>query len=172
MSFVQRLFGRPPERQSLLPLYEAVVKIGRDPAWYLGGGVPDTLEGRFDMVTAVLALVLLRLETEGDAARRESALLTELFIDDMDSSLRELGTGDMVVGKKVGKLMGALGGRLGSFRDAAGDPAAFEAAVRRNVFREAPGSEEDVGVVAGRLGALRGRLEATPLPSLLAGEMK
>jgi cytochrome b pre-mRNA-processing protein 3 len=172
LSFIQRLFGRPPERQSLLPLYEAVVTIGRDPAWYLGGGVPDTLEGRFDMVTAVLTLVLLRLEAEGESARRESALLAELFIDDMDSSLRELGTGDMIVGKKVGKLMGALGGRLGSFRDAARDPAAFEAAVRRNVFREAPMSEEDVGVVAGRLAALRGRLSAKPLTAVLAGELK
>ena len=132
MSFVHRLFGRAREREALLPLYEALVREARDPAWYRDGTVPDTLEGRFDMVASVLALVLLRLEAEGEAARRESVLLTEIFIDDMDASLRELGTGDMMVGKKVGKLVGALGGRLGSFRDSAG----FEAAVRRNVFRD------------------------------------
>jgi len=171
LSLVQRLFGRPPERQALLPLYAAVVREGRDPAWFREGGVPDTLEGRFDMVSAVLALVLLRLEAAGDAARRESVLLAELFIDDMDSSLRELGTGDMVVGKKVGKLMGALGGRLGSFRDSEGDAGAFEAAVRRNVFRDAPPSEEAVATVARRLTALRERLERSALASLLAGEI-
>lgn len=171
MSFVQRLFGRPPERQAMLPLYERVVSLARDAAWYREGGVPDTLEGRFDMVTAVLALVLLRMEAEGDAGRRECVLLTELFIDDMDSTLRELGAGDMVVGKRVGKLMGALGGRLGSFRDAAGDGAAFESAVRRNVFRDAPAGEDHLALVAARLTALRSRLDATPLAALLAGEV-
>ena len=171
MSFVQRLFGRPPERQAMIPLYETVVRLGRDPAWYREGGVPDTLEGRFDMLATVLALVLLRLEAEGEPARRPSALLTELFSDDMDSTMRELGAGDMVVGKKVGKLMGALGGRLGSLREAAGDAGAFQAAVRRNLFRDAPPDEDKVALVAERLIALRGRLGTTLLAALLAGEV-
>ncbi|MFL6861770.1 MAG: ubiquinol-cytochrome C chaperone family protein, partial [Allosphingosinicella sp.] len=159
------------EREAILPLYEALVAEGRDPAWYRGGGVPDTLEGRFDMVASILALVLLRLEAEAEKARRESVLLTEIFIDDMDASLRELGTGDMMVGKKVGKLVGALGGRLGGYRESASDPAAFEAAVRRNVFRDDPPSGEAVGRVAERLAALRTRLAAAPLEALLAGRL-
>ena len=171
MSFVQRLFGRQNERQSMLPLYQRVVSLGRDPAWYRDGEVPDTLEGRFDVVATVLALILLRLEREGDRARRDSVLLTEIFIDDMDSSLRELGAGDMVVGKKVGKLVGALGGRLGALREAADDPVAFAAAVRRNVFRDAPPSEEKAAWVAARLADLRTRLAATPLEALRAGEL-
>jgi cytochrome b pre-mRNA-processing protein 3 len=171
LSFVQRLFGRPSGRDAMLPLYDRVVRLGRDPAWYRDGAVPDTLEGRFDVVATVLALVLLWLEQEGDAARRESVLLTEIFIDDMDASLRELGAGDMVVGKKVGKLVGALGGRLGSLREAAGDPDAFEAAVRRNIFRDAPPSEEKVAWVAARLAQLQGRLAGTPLALLLSGEL-
>src|SRR4051812_22927932 len=171
LSFVHRLFGRAREREALLPLYEALVREGRDPAWYREGGVPDTLEGRFDMIASVLALVLLRIEAAGDAARRESVTLAEIFIDDMDASLRELGTGDMMVGKKVGKLVGALGGRLGSFRDSAGDPAAFEAAVRRNVFRDASPSEQAVPWVAERLASLRARLTGASLDDVLAGRL-
>ncbi|MEA3002110.1 MAG: cytochrome b pre-mRNA-processing protein 3 [Sphingomonadales bacterium] len=144
-----------------------MVACARDPAWYRDGGVPDTIEGRFAMVAAVTALVLLRLEAEGERARRESVLLTETFIDDMDSSLREIGIGDFVVGKHVGKLVGALGGRLSAFREAE----ALDAPVRRNVFAGAEVEEARVRFVAARLEALREQLRALKLDALLAGEI-
>jgi cytochrome b pre-mRNA-processing protein 3 len=143
------------------------VALARDPAWYRDGGVPDTLEGRFAMVAAVIALILLRLEAEGEAARRDSVLLTEIFIDDMDSSLREIGIGDFVVGKHVGKLVGALGGRVGAFRGAE----ALDAPVRRNIFGGEEMDEAKVRFVAARLEALRARLGAAPRDALLAGEI-
>jgi len=144
------------------------VALARDPAWYRDGGVPDTVDGRFAMVSAVTALILLRLESEGEAARRESVLLTETFIDDMDSSLRQIGIGDFVVGKQVGKLVGALGGRLGAFRE--GGP--LDAPVRRNVFAGDDAADPaKVRFVAARLEALRDRLGATSLERLLAGEI-
>ena len=167
MSLLQRIFGESKERAALLPLYRAVVDAGRDPGWYRAG-VPDTLDGRFDMIAALTALVLLRLEAEGEATRGASVLLTELFIDDMDSSLRQIGIGDYVVGKHVGRMMSALGGRLGAFRQAEGGLAEV---VRRNVFHDAPPSEEAVAAVAGRLEALRDALAAADLPALLAGEL-
>jgi cytochrome b pre-mRNA-processing protein 3 len=172
LTFLARLFGDRRERQAMAPLYRAVVEAARDPAWYREGQVPDTLEGRFDMVAAVLALLLLRLEREGEAARRESVLLTELFIDDMDGTLRQIGIGDFVVGKHVGRLMAALGGRLGAFRDAFAGAAELEPAVRRNIFRDAPADEEGVTFVSGGLQALRERIEASPLEALLEGEIK
>lgn len=171
LTLIQRLFGAPGDRLALRPLYAAIVAEGRDPAWYREGGVPDTVEGRFDMVSALLALVLLRLEAEGREARRESVLLTELFVDDMDSSLRELGTGDMMVGKGIGKLMGALAGRMASFRESLADSAGFEGSVRRNVFRDAPPSEEAVRFVAERLRRRHAALAAVPLERLLAGDL-
>ena len=111
MSLLQHLFGETRQRATLAPLYRAVVTEGRDPAWYRDGKVPDTMDGRFDMIAAVTALVLLRLEAEGEPGRDPSVLLTELFIEDMDSTLRQLGIGDHVVGKHVGQMMSALGGR-------------------------------------------------------------
>lgn len=149
------------------PLYEAGVALARDPAWYRDGGVPDSLEGRFAMVAAVTALVLLRLEAEREAAKQESVLLTEIFIDDMDSSLREIGIGDFVVGKHVGKLVSALGGRLGAFCDSE----RLDEPVRRNVFAGEPTDGANVRFVAGRLEQLRDRLRAVPLDRLLAGEI-
>ena len=161
------MFGQRDERARLRPLYEASVALARDPAWYRDGGVPDTIDGRFAMVAAVTALVLLRLEAEGEAAKQDSVLLTETFIDDMDSSLREVGIGDFVVGKHVGRLVGALGGRLGAFRDAE----SLVEPVRRNVFGGEAPDEAKLRFVAERLEGLRERLRAVPLDRVLAGEL-
>ena len=170
MSFLQRIFGRK-ERHALLPLYRAVVAAGRDAAWYREGQVPDTIDGRFDMVAALMALTLLRLEEEGADARAPAVLLTELFVDDMDASLRQIGIGDYVVGKHVGRMMGALGGRLAAFREARREGGGFAAPVRRNIFHEAPPTEEAVEWVAGRLARFAAALAAQPLALLLAGRL-
>lgn len=123
------------------------------------------------MLCALLALVLLRLEAEGDKGRRQSVLLTELFVDDMDASLRELGTGDLMVGKGIGKLMGALAGRMASFRESLAGASDFEESVRRNVFRDAPPSEESVRFVAARLRRRHADLAAVPLERVLKGDI-
>lgn len=170
LSLLQRIFGETKERAALAPLYRAVVARGRDPAWYREGGVPDTLDGRFDMVAAVLALVLIRIEAEGQAGRNPSVLLIELFIDDMDGTLRQIGIGDYVVGKHVARMMSALGGRLGAFREARAQ-GAFADAVRRNIFHESPPSKDAVDWVAGRLEAFAGALDRTTLKALLGGAL-
>ena len=171
MSFLSRLFGEKSQRARLRPLYAALVAAGRAPAWYAEGRVPDTVEGRFDMIASLLALVLLRLEQEGDKARRESVLLTELFIDDMDSSLRQMGIGDFVVGKHVGRLVGALGGRLDAFRNALAGGGDLGDAVRRNIFRDSPPSPEAVAFVAGGLERFAAGLAALPPEQLLGGAL-
>jgi len=167
MGFLDRLFGRK-DRDALTPLYNAVVTEARRPAWYLEGQVPDTLDGRFDMVAAVLSLVLLRLEEEGEVGRAPSAYLTEIFVEDMDGQLRESGIGDIVVGKHIGRMMGALGGRLGALREAfaGGD---LDGAIDRNIYRGAvPGDGAHAAVREGLTG-LRARLAGAPAAELIAG---
>jgi cytochrome b pre-mRNA-processing protein 3 len=171
MAFLDKIFGGGKARAALEPLYRAVVAEARDPFWYRDGGVPDTIDGRFDMVSSVLALVLLRLERDGEATRNESVLLTEQFIDDMEGTIRQIGIGDPVVGKHVGRMMGALGGRLDAFRESAGDPTAFAVAVRRNIFREEPPSEQGVALVSDRLGRLRARLDSADTAAILRGAL-
>ena len=167
MGFLDRLFGRK-DRDALTPLYNAVVTEARRPAWYLEGQVPDTLDGRFDMVAAVLSLLLLRLEEEGEVGRAPSAYLTEIFVEDMDGQLRESGIGDIVVGKHIGRMMGALGGRLGALREAfaGGD---LDGAIDRNIYRGAvPGDGAHAAVREGLTG-LRARLAGAPAAELIAG---
>lgn len=166
MSLLGRIFGETRPRAALEPLYRAVVALGRDPAWYREGRVPDTIDGRFDMIAAILALVLIRLEAEGEAGRGPSVLLTEIFIDDMDGILRQIGIGDYVVGKHVGRMMSALGGRIAAFREAP-----FEGAVRRNIFHEAPASDEAVETVWVRLERFAEALRGAELEALLGGAL-
>ena len=168
---LSRLFGERKERARLDPLYRAVVAAGRDPSWYREGRVPDSVDGRFDMIASILALLLIRLEREGDSARTESVLLTESFIDDMDSSLRQIGIGDFVVGKHVGRLMGALGGRLDAFRAALAGDGDLRESVRRNVFRDSPPSPEALDFVAAGLGRFHQGLESLSLEQMLGGAL-
>src|SRR5262245_35195544 len=117
MSMLARLFRQKPSspgpdpREALRPLWHKIVELSRTPALYRDDGIADTVTGRFDAISVILSIVLLRLERDRVLAR-EAALLTELFVEDMDGQLRETGIGDPVIGKHVGKLVSVLGGRL------------------------------------------------------------
>ncbi|WP_298090913.1 ubiquinol-cytochrome C chaperone family protein [uncultured Sphingomonas sp.] len=167
MGVMQRLFGQKP--QPALALYNAVVARGREPHWYLDGAVPDKVDGRFDMIAAVLAMVLLRLETEAAGATL-SAQVTERFVDDMDGQLREIGIGDIVVGKHIGRMMAMLGGRLGAYRDgvAAGD---LGPALIRNLYRGAAPDPLAVAHVSTHLMDLREKLAGVSVARLTNGDL-
>lgn len=138
MSFISKLFGRKDPNLVMQPLYDAVIAEGRRVNWYEQGAVPDTLDGRFDMIAVILCAVLLRLEQSEDA-KHETVWLTELFVKDMEGQLRQIGIGDMIVGKRIGEIMGALGGRLGAYREALNGDANLGDALTRNLYRgEAP----------------------------------
>ncbi|MFM9978683.1 MAG: ubiquinol-cytochrome C chaperone family protein [Sphingomonadaceae bacterium] len=166
MGFLSAMLGGKRERVALVPLYRAIVDEARRSAWFLEAEVPDTIDGRFDVLALVLSLVLLRLEREGEVAERASVLLTEVFIDDMDGTMREIGHGDLVVGKRVGGIMGALGGRLGAYRS--GDR---RAALVRNLFRDAPPSDAAVDRAVAMSMALETRITGVALDRLLAGAL-
>lgn len=166
MSLFARLFGSADPREPLRPLWHRTVALSREPEWYEDCGVADTVAGRFDMITAVLSLVLLRLETAGRGP--ETALLTEFFVEDMDGQLRESGIGDVVIGKHVGKLMATLGGRLGAFRAALAEEGdtKLASAVARNVTLN---EDAESAALAARLRGLARTLAETGDDDLLAG---
>jgi cytochrome b pre-mRNA-processing protein 3 len=168
LSFLSRLFGKQDDVAHVRPLWHRVVEIAREKTWYADCGVADTVPGRFDAITLVLALVLLRMEAE-EALIEPSVRLTELFVADMDGQLRQSCVGDLVVGKHVGKLMGVLGGRLGALREALpqGD-AALTGVIVRNVTLTESG---DAAKVAQRARALADALAATSAEDLLAARI-
>lgn len=171
MSFLSRIFGpigpfgRKDDRAHVRPLWHRAVEIAREKPWYADCGIADTVPGRFDAVTLVLSLVLLRMERE-PALMEPSARLTEIFVEDMDGQLRESGVGDIVVGKHIGKLMSVLGGRLGAYRDALphGVPAMTEAVSRNVTLIEGA----DPAAVARRAIELARQLDALSAEDLLA----
>lgn len=167
LGWIARVFA--PRTEEAEPLYAAIVARAREPHWYVEGAVPDSVDGRFDMVAAVLALVLLRFESE-PAMAAISAQLTERFVDDMDGQLRELGVGDVTVGKHIGKMMGMLGGRLGAYRDglAAGDLAP---PLLRNLYRGVAPPAAALAHVADALQRWHEALAATPGAALAEGEL-
>lgn len=167
MQWFAKLFGSRDEAE--LPLYTAIVARARTPHWYEAGAVPDSIDGRFDMIAAILAFVLLRFEGDPEAAG-PSASLTERFVEDMDGQLREIGIGDVVVGKHIGKMMSMLGGRLGAYRDglAGGD---LDGALVRNLYRGVAPGPEALGHVRDSLLAFRDALAAAPTAGLIAGEL-
>ncbi|MEP9402982.1 ubiquinol-cytochrome C chaperone family protein [Sphingomonas sp. VNH70] len=166
---LDRLFRREPPPREAAALYAAVVARGRAPHWYVEGAVPDTIDGRFDMIAAVLSMVMLRLESE-PAAAVSAASLAECFVDDMDGQLRQIGFGDMVVGKHIGRMMAMLGGRIGAYRDGLAE-GGLEAALVRNLYRGTDPGAAPLAHVATRLRAFHAALAPVPLDRLLAGDL-
>ncbi len=164
-----RLFGAEREEPALRALWRSVVATARDPAWYAKRGIADSIAGRFDALSMVLALVLLRMEGN-PALRQPSSRLTEHFIADLDGQMRQDGMGDPVVGKRIASLMSVLAGRIEACRAGltADDPAVLEGSVERNVTLL---EGADAAPVAAALRALAVRLQALPDAALLAGEI-
>ena len=164
-SLLARLLGQrphdpdtaPPLRkgpEGVRPLWHRLVAIAREKPWYAQMGIADTLPGRFDAVTLVLCVALLRME--GNPA--------------LNLPLRESGVGDLVVGKHIGKLMSVLGGRLGAYRAAlaASDDSELVAAITRNVTLT---SRADPALIASAVRDLATALASLTPEALLAGEI-
>lgn len=136
-------------------LYRAAVTAARAPVFYAVHGVPDTPDGRFDMVALHVFLMLRRLKRD-DGTTAMAQALTDLMFADMDRNLRELGVGDLGVGRQVKALAAAFRGRVAAYdaafdHDGEGDLAA---ALRRNVFRaDAPADTTTVAGAADVLAA-------------------
>jgi cytochrome b pre-mRNA-processing protein 3 len=169
VNLFKRLFARDDDRALMRPLYSAVAAQARLPHWYVEGAVPDTIEGRFEMVTLILSLVLIRFDALGAEAAGPAALLAETFVEDMDGQLRELGMGDVVVGKHIGKMMSALGGRMGAYRTGLAGETPIEAALIRNLYAGSAPDAVALAHVETRARALLEGLNQRSLSILLGG---
>ncbi|WP_291844590.1 ubiquinol-cytochrome C chaperone family protein [Maricaulis sp.] len=137
---LNRLFGRKPEKRRAEALYRDVVSAARAPHLYAELGVPDTVEGRFEMIILHCALVVLTLKpVDSDAARSLSQALFDTMFDDFDAGMREMGVGDSGVGKKIRFMAEGFYGRAEALRDAidSPDPEQLQAVLSRNAFNAA-----------------------------------
>jgi cytochrome b pre-mRNA-processing protein 3 len=130
------LRGARHERAGFV-LYSTAVRAARDPAWFLQLGVADTLDGRFDLVGLFVALVIHRLRVLPPPGAELAQAVFDAMFADMDFCLREMGVGDMSVGKRVKAMWEAFHGRALAYENPLtdGDVAALAVALARNVWR-------------------------------------
>ena len=138
-----RLFRRPLRSRSIASLYGMIVAQARAPAFYLVYRVPDTVNGRLEMVMLHAVLVLQRLEAGAEPARALGQALFDHFCRDMDANLREMGVGDLAVPRKMRGVGEAFYGRQAAYRAALAvpDQGPLAQALARNVFAGGSGSE-------------------------------
>lgn len=167
MTMLQNLF-RPRARESLgLPLYELAVRQARDPGFYTALGVADRIDARFELYTLHVLLLVMRLRDEGPRGAEAGQDLFDTYVSALDHALRELGVGDISVGKKMRKLGEALYGRMtayeGPLRD--GDVAVLAVSLARNVFeREDPAVGQPLAAYAV---ASRARMAGQPFAAVV-----
>ena len=163
--------GLTAPRQRGAALLDAITLKAREPHWYVAGEVPDTLDGRFRVLATLAALVLVRLEQEGEAGDRLSVALTERFIEVMESEHRELGLGDPTLGRTVRKLVGSLSRRVELWRAARRGEKEWNEAARESVY--SGGSKPDaLGHSADSLRAFWNKLQAVDGGGLAEGRIE
>ncbi len=144
-----KLFAEKPSRRIALRLYTTAVRQARTPAFYLDLGVADTPDGRFDMVTLHVILLLRRLKRDHDRTAEDAQALFDLMFDDMDQNLREMGVGDIGVGKRIKGMAQGFYGRLQAYDvglDAADD--SLHQALLRNLYRKTAPTAAQVATMA------------------------
>lgn len=139
LDFLFRRLTAEPSRGT--ELFDSVTKSARAPHWYVDGAVPDTLDGRFAVLATLTALVLVRLEADGEEGDAVSVALTERFIAVMESEHRELGLGDPTLGKTVRRLVGSLARRTQLWRSATAGKSVWENATRKSLYKLGAGDD-------------------------------
>lgn len=133
---ILRPFRRSAEARSIASLYGMIVAQARRPVFYADFGVPDTVQGRFDLIVLHLVLLLRRLDSTGEWGRLFGQRLFDAFCRDLDGNLREMGIGDLAVPKHMQRFGEAFYGRQTAYLAALDSPDArdFENALTRNIL--------------------------------------
>jgi cytochrome b pre-mRNA-processing protein 3 len=167
------LFRRNPLRGSAELAYRRIVEQARQPGFFVDLGVPDTVDGRFELIALHAFLYLRRLKRDQPDSGPFAQRFFDTMFTDFDRSLREMGTGDLSVGREVKRMAQAFYGRVEAYeRGLAEEGAALEAAVARNLFGTASAPSDCLKAMAAYLRREAVHLDAQPAVALLAGEIR
>ena len=173
----RHLKARRHRREAARRLYMAAVRQAREPTLYSAGGVADTLDGRFELIVLHVVPLMRRLRACDGAGRQLSQALFDVMFDDMDQSLREMGVGDLRVGKRVKQMARAFYGRAMAYDSAFDQTPGAERrrtiaeALERNVYNDEPPPGAPVQALAGYVEALLDALDGQNPAALLGGEV-
>ena len=169
---ILRSFRRGADSRTIAALYGTIVTQARLPVFYADYGVPDTVEGRFDLIVLHLVLLLRRLARDENPGQSLGQRLFDTFCRDLDDNLREMGVGDLAVPKRMRRFGEAFYGRQAAYLAAfdVADGQVFEKALARNIFQT-----EDVDDRAARLAryarAALAELDAQEQGAFIRGEV-
>lgn len=168
---ILRPFRHAAEARTIASLYGMIVAQARQPAFYAVYGVPDTVQGRFDLIVLHLVLLLRRLEQTGERGRLYGQRLFDAFCRDLDGNLREMGIGDLAVPKRMQRYGEAFYGRQAAYLAAldSPDPEVFENALARNIL-EGGGTQRAADFAQYARAAVR-ELDAQEEGALMRGEL-
>jgi len=167
---LQRLFAPPATQGAGRALFASAVDQARRPDFYTAFGVADTVEGRFELYTLHVALLLIRLKGQGQIAAQTAQHLFDAYVRSLDDALRDLGVADVKVGREMKTLGQAFYGRLRAYEEAIEklpDSAALETVLSRTAFEERPGRR--AAALAAYVARAEGALGSQALPELLRG---
>ncbi|MDA0240804.1 MAG: ubiquinol-cytochrome C chaperone [Proteobacteria bacterium] len=174
---LRNLFGaksaRKNARASAESLYGSAVDAARNAAFYSDFGVADTVDGRFEMISLHVYLLLRRLKSAGAEGKQLSQMLFDTMFDDMDRTLREMGVGDLGVGRRVKEMAKAFYGRIAAYDEGleAGTEDTLGLALSRNVFRAEEARAPGVLALAGYVRAAVRQLDGVENGTLFAGDV-
>ena len=169
---LKKFFSPGPWKDAARGLYICVVKQARQPGFYLSCGVPDTADGRFDMIMLHAFLLLRRIKRDHDRTANLGQAFFDLMFADMDQNLREMGLGDLGVGKRVKGMAAAFYGRIQAYEDGlAGDDQVLAGALRRNLYRKTEPDDSQLSTVSDYMRREAARLDEIDTDRLLKGEL-
>jgi cytochrome b pre-mRNA-processing protein 3 len=152
--------------------YRRVVEQARQPLFFTGFGVPDTVDGRFELICLHAFLYLHRLKSERPHSMAVSQAFFDTMFADMDRGLREMGTGDLSVGRHVKRMAQGFYGRIRAYQTGLDQTdAALSAALARNVFGTVCQSAEMIDRMGDYLRCAANQLAQQPAPELFKGDV-
>lgn len=153
--------------------YALLTASARQPVFYLDMAVPDTVMGRFEMLSIIMILYFRRTARSGAGGQEIAQEIVDAFFQDIDHSIRELGIGDQGVPKRMKKLAGMFYGRLESYAAAleAQDPAALAAGLARNIYPDNDGDVPDMHLLASWVTDAEKRLSEISEDMVLTGHV-
>ena len=166
------LLRRNPLQKAAELAYCRVVEQARQAGFFSDIGVPDTIDGRFELICLHAFLFLHRLKGEPPPAPQFGQRFVDAMFADFDRSLREMGTGDLSVGRQVKRMVQAFYGRIEAYEQGlSGGDAALKPALARNLFGTVTAAEPALDAMAGFVRREARRLRDEPAARLLAGEV-
>ena len=152
--------------------YQRVVEQARQPLFFTAFGVPDTVDGRFELICLHSFLYLHRLKSERPQSEAVSQAFFDTMFTDMDRGLREMGTGDLSVGRHVKRMAQGFYGRIRAYQDGLeGDDTVLAGALARNLFGTVHELPERIAAMAAYMRSTAELLARQPAAELAAGSL-